>query len=105
MVTIFFLFLFFSPEKVTLPNPAQMGEQLFETNCMGCHINGKNLIIPEKNLQKETLKNNGMDTVDSLMYQITNGKNGMPAFGGRLTENQIETIAYYVLERSEGRTK
>jgi cytochrome c6 len=32
------------------------------------------------------------------MYQVTNGKNGMPAFGGRLKETEIESVAMYILK-------
>ena len=35
-----------------------------------------------------------------LAYQVLNGKNGMPAFGGRLKESEIEAVAIYVLEES-----
>lgn len=76
------------------------GEQLFLQHCNVCHIGGKNVIIPEKNLQKRTLEITGMNTVDAIRYQITNGKNGMPAFGGRLEEKEIEKIAIYVLDQS-----
>jgi cytochrome c6 len=41
---------------------------------------------------------NGINNFSSIIYQIINGKNGMPAFGGRLNESQIQDIAYYVLE-------
>lgn len=77
------------------------GEQLFVENCQICHIGGKNVIIPEKNLQRRTLEVTGMNTVEAIRYQITNGKNGMPAFGGRLEEKEIEEIAIYVLDQSE----
>jgi cytochrome c6 len=77
-----------------------LGKKLFISNCNVCHIDGKNLIIPEKNLKKETLKTNGMNHFHAILYQIINGKNGMPAFGGRLQENEIEEIAHYVLEES-----
>ena len=77
------------------------GELLFETNCSVCHLGGNNIIIPEKNLKKETLKENGMDTISAISYQILNGKNGMPGFGGRLTEEEIELIARYILEKAE----
>ena len=42
-----------------------------------------------------------MNTIDAISYQILNGKNGMPAFGGRLTTNEIKNIANYVLKESE----
>jgi cytochrome c6 len=77
-----------------------LGKQLFFANCNVCHISGKNLIIPEKDLKRETLEMNGMNNFNSIIYQITNGKNGMPAFGGRLTELQINELASYVLEES-----
>ena len=79
---------------------SSLGKEIFIKNCMVCHIGGKNLIIPEKNLKKETLEANGMNTVRAISYQILNGKNGMPAFGGRLTEDEIKDVASYVIEKS-----
>jgi len=44
---------------------------------------------------------NGMNSVESISYQVTNGKNGMPAFGGRLKEENIKDVASYILDQSE----
>jgi len=77
------------------------GKKLFQTNCVACHNKGTNLIIPEKNLQKSILEANGMYSKDGIIYQVLNGKNGMPAFGGRLEESEIEEIANYVLFAAE----
>ena len=41
-----------------------------------------------------------MNSVSAISYQILNGKNGMPAFGGRLKESEIQEIANYVLIQS-----
>ena len=79
----------------------ESGENLFNNNCIVCHLGGSNIIISEKNLKKETLKENGMYNIDSISYQIINGKNGMPAFGGRLNSTEINNIANYVLEKSK----
>ena len=79
----------------------ESGEKLFIQNCSVCHLGGSNIIIAEKNLKKETLKENGMYNTDSISYQIINGKNGMPAFGGRLNSVEIMNIANYDLEKSE----
>jgi cytochrome c6 len=89
---IFFLlfFLIFNPN-------IEEGKKIFFSNCNVCHINGKNIIIPEKNLYEETLKNNGLNNIKAISYEILNGKNGMPAFGGRLTEKEINNVANYVL--------
>ena len=78
----------------------RIGKEIFQANCSVCHIGGANIIIPEKNLKKNTLEANGMNTVNAISYQIINGKNGMPAFGGRLEEDEIEIVASYVLKQS-----
>jgi cytochrome c6 len=79
----------------------EKGRSLFNSNCTACHQNGANLIIPEKNLKKEILQDNGMYSINAIKYQVLNGKNGMPAFGGRLKEQEIEEIANYVIITSE----
>jgi cytochrome c6 len=77
------------------------GERIFSANCSACHAGGNNVIIPEKTLKKETLEANGMNSVNAITYQVTNGKNAMPAFGGRLDDSDIEDVANYVLSQSE----
>ena len=36
------------------------------------------------------------------MYQVTNGKNAMPAFGGRLDDDEITDVAAYVYDQATG---
>ena len=74
------------------------GKIIFNNNCNVCHVGGSNIIIPEKNLRKKSLEANGMNNLEAIVYQVTNGKNGMPAFGGRLKEAEIEKVAIYVLQ-------
>ena len=68
----------------------EKGKNVFNQNCLACHKGGQNVIIPEKNLKRLTLEANGMYSNDAIIYQVLNGKNGMPAFGGQLTENEID---------------
>jgi cytochrome c6 len=91
----FFFFFFLSF------NSFELGEKLFLKNCAVCHPTGKNLILPEKNLTKESLERNGMNSRLSILYQVRNGKNGMPGFGDRLKKKEMETIADYILFQSE----
>lgn len=77
------------------------GGKIFTANCAACHAGGNNLVISTKNLQKETLEKYGMFSMDAVQSQVTNGKNAMPAFGGRLSEAQIENVASYVLQQAE----
>jgi len=76
------------------------GERIFSANCSACHAGGNNVIIPEKTLKKDVLEANGMNSVNAITYQVTNGKNAMPAFGGRLDDSDIEDVANYVLSQS-----
>jgi cytochrome c6 len=94
-----FFWIFFSVKKSEAIN-LEKGKELFLENCTVCHIGGSNLIIPEKNLNKNSLEANGMNSLNAITYQIINGKNGMPAFGGRLQEEEIEILASYVLKQS-----
>jgi cytochrome c6 len=91
----------FVMSTVSVAADIENGERIFSANCSACHAGGNNVIIPEKTLKKEALEANGMNSVDAITYQVTNGKNAMPAFGGRLDDSDIEDVANYVLSQSE----
>ena len=100
LIITFFLLLCKNDEKSLALN-IEIGEKIFKNNCSVCHEGGNNIIIAEKNLKKESLETNGMNSINSISYQVTNGKNGMPAFGGRLKEEDINEVAIYILSQSE----
>ncbi|MEH2225387.1 cytochrome c6 PetJ [Nostoc sp.] len=77
------------------------GEQIFSVHCAGCHINGSNIIRRGKNLKKPALKKYGMDSIEAVTSIVTNGKNNMSAYKERLSEQQIQDVAAYVLEQAE----
>lgn len=77
------------------------GERIFVANCAACHAGGRNVIVPEKTLEKEALSFNQMNSVGAITYQVTNGKNAMPAFGGRLSDFEIDDVANFVLASSD----
>lgn len=95
------LILNFFTTGVVFAADVSNGELIFNANCSACHAGGNNVIVSEKTLKKDILETNGMDSVDAIVYQVTNGKNAMPAFGGRLTDGEIEDAANYVLMQSE----
>lgn len=78
------------------------GAQVFAGNCAACHAGGNNVIQNEKTLRKEALEQylEGGYKESSIIYQVTNGKNAMPAFGGRLDEDEIKNVAAYVFDQS-----
>merc|ERR1712146_611563 len=84
---------------------AENGEGVFAGNCAACHAGGQNAVQPEKTLELSSLKSYlaGFDgTEKAIVYQVTNGKNAMPAFGGRLDDEEIEDVASYVLSQANG---
>nr|QCI06429.1 cytochrome c553 [Dictyurus purpurascens] len=78
------------------------GEEIFTQNCAACHANGENLVNPVKTLKIDVLHEFQMDSIDAIKRQVTNGnKNGMPAFGGRLSDEDIQNVANYVLNQAQ----
>ncbi|MEL6779181.1 MAG: c-type cytochrome [Cyanobacteria bacterium J06597_16] len=77
------------------------GAQIFSANCAACHIGGGNAVNAAKTLSKADLEQYEMNDVSKIITQVTNGKNAMPSFQGRLTDDEIATVAQYVLDTSE----
>lgn len=77
------------------------GAKLFSQNCAACHAGGGNLVNAMKTLKKEALEKYDMYSKEAIVYQVTNGKNAMPAFGNRLSTSQIEHLAEYVLAQAD----
>ncbi len=91
---------------VAFTNPALAadtvnGAKIFSANCAACHMGGNNVIMAQKTLKKEALEKYGMNSVEAIVTQVTNGKNAMPSFKGRLNDQQIQDVATYVLQTSE----
>lgn len=80
---------------------AASGAKVFSANCAACHMGGNNVVMANKTLKKDALEKYGMTSLEAITSQVKNGKNAMPAFGGRLSDQQIEDVATYVLEQSE----
>jgi cytochrome c6 len=78
------------------------GAAVFSGNCAACHAGGNNVIQNEKTLRKEALEQYlaGGLKESSIVTQVTNGKNAMPAFGGRLDDEEIEDVAAYVYDQA-----
>lgn len=77
------------------------GAKIFNVHCAGCHINGGNIVRRGKNLKKNALKKYGMDSLEAITAIVTNGKSNMSAYKDRLTEEEIQNLAAYVLEQAE----
>lgn len=77
------------------------GARVFAYVCSACHLGGYNQVKYSRTLQADVLRENGMLAPDAIEYQVINGKNRMPAFENRLTEDEITNAAYYVMAQSQ----
>lgn len=77
------------------------GAQSFGNNCAACHIGGGNVVNSAKTLRQADLEAYEMASIEAITTQVTNGKNAMPAFKGRLSEEDIADVAAYVLGQAE----
>jgi len=95
-------FVFVQP---VLASEISTGAKIFSANCASCHIGGGNILIAEKTLRKEALQKYlegyTTDSKNAIIYQLQNGKNAMPAFKNKLSEEEILEVSAYVLEKAE----
>lgn len=85
---------------------AAAGAQVFGANCAACHIGGGNAVVSNKTLKQDALEQylegyGAEHATEAIVYQVTNGKNAMPAFQNRLSADQIADVAAYVQDQSE----
>merc|ERR1719297_273750 len=78
------------------------GEAIFGANCAACHAGGNNSVVAEKKIKKEAIEKylTGGYNVEAIKYQVTNGKNNMPAFGQKLGPDDIEDVASWVYDHA-----
>ena len=88
-------------KSVAMAAPNPEGAKLFSQNCAACHAGGNNLVNAMKTLKKGALVIYDMYSEEAIAYQVTNGKNAMPAFGKRFSSEQIEHLAQYVLAQAD----
>ncbi len=74
------------------------GKYLFLKNCNVCHLEGGNVINPEKTLHKEHLKKHGITTPEDIVKIMRDPGPGMRTFGeDKISDEDAKKIAYYIL--------
>ncbi|EFA69753.1 cytochrome C6 [Cylindrospermopsis raciborskii S07] len=99
MLSIAILTLAFGSPAIAADTAA--GAAVFQANCAQCHAGGKNLANAAKTLSKADLEEYNLYSQDAIIAQVTNGKNSMPKFKGKLSAEQIADVAAYVMEQAE----
>ncbi|MEY2979537.1 MAG: hypothetical protein RLZZ435_3677 [Cyanobacteriota bacterium] len=100
LVAVLSLTLVFSFSSAVFAADLANGAKVFTANCASCHAGGGNIINRAKTLSEADLTKYGMNALDKIIAQVTNGKPPMPSFKTRLTADQIEDVANYVLGQS-----
>jgi cytochrome c6 len=52
-------------------------------------------------LKADALEKYGKKSVEAISLQVTKGKGAMPAFGKKLSPEEINLVANYVLEQAQ----
>jgi cytochrome c6 len=77
------------------------GAAVFEAQCVGCHINGGNIIRRGKTLKLKVLQKYHLDSEAAIADLVTHGKNNMSAYGDRLSVSEIADVAAYTIEQAQ----
>lgn len=87
--------------------------QLFTSTCAGCHVGGGNIVRRDATLRLADLQKNGIADEEGVYRTIYSGRGSMPGygvdcapklqctFGPRLSDDQIKSLAAYVLDRAQ----
>ncbi|KAL1503197.1 hypothetical protein AB1Y20_011254 [Prymnesium parvum] len=84
-----------------------LGQTIFETKCVGCHVGGGNVLSPGKSLRLSSLERDGYSTLDSIVSLTRNGKGQMPKYQGKipavskLSDEELEAVAAYTLAQAK----
>lgn len=86
-------------DRNRVERPSTSGEALFLRHCAGCHPQGRNLLYPQKDLQRLTLAANGITTPEGIVRVMRNPGRGMTRFDRTtLPDAEALLIGRYVLE-------
>jgi mono/diheme cytochrome c family protein len=69
----------------------EAGENVFSTNCAICH--GDQLVSTGQTFDLRRLKNNERTRFEN---SVRNGKNQMPPWKGKLTDEEIDQLWHYI---------
>ena len=77
------------------------GENLFNINCSGCHVNGGNIIRRSKTLRIKDLHRNGLDNPEAIAEIARNGIGIMTGYNEFLSEGKDIVVANWIWEKSQ----
>ena len=101
LIIIFYIFFLISLPKELHAMEADLGENLFNNNCAGCHINGGNIIRRSRNLKISSLKRNQIDNPEAIAKIARQGIGIMGGYEDELGDNGDQIVANWVWEQAQ----
>jgi len=75
------------------------GEALFKQHCAVCHVDGGNLITPQKTLHKKDREKNNIKTAQDIIKNMRKPGPGMTQFSEKtIPEKDAKAIAEYIMK-------
>jgi cytochrome c6 len=75
------------------------GEALFKRNCAVCHVDGGNIVNPQKTLHKKDRDANNIKTASDIIKLMRNPGPGMTTFDKKtIPDKEANKIADYILK-------
>lgn len=88
LLIISLFFLIACSDKNSHDQKLVLGSEIYNSLCKSCHLNG------EKGPNLYSIK---LET-GSIINSVSNGVGNMPSFKTLLSEEEIEAVAYFILE-------
>ena len=82
----------FGQEEVFSKEAIEKGRAIYSQKCSPCH--GPQMADPQGAFDLRTFPS---DQRNRFFYSVTNGKNGMPPWGGLFNKDEIATLWAYVM--------
>ena len=72
------------------------GATVFENHCVGCHVNGGNIIRRGKTLKMAALERNGVDSPEAIAAIAREGIGRMSGYGDVLNDGDDQRVADWI---------
>ena len=77
------------------------GESVFNRHCVGCHINGGNIVRRGKTLKLAALQRNGIDSTEAIATIAREGIGRMSGYGDVLLPGEDQQVAEWIWQQAQ----
>jgi cytochrome c6 len=87
--------------SATAPPSLSGGERLFAAHCVGCHINGGNIVSRGRTLKLAALERQGLASPEAIATIAAEGRGRMSGYGLVLGEGGAEMVGEWVWRQAQ----